>query len=637
MATITQYSNNNIVITEDSGVELMLPSGVTPQKRGNSIFFLNANFATVKSYAAADISEVTDRNGVTTTITDIDSLYNALRDSFFFRVGGTNGLGAIPFAIRSTDSLPAVFTSIALRDAYYTTNPGDIAITTELGRGREAVGIGPTDGSTVGVTAAFIRNAANDDWIPIATNFIGPEGPASTVPGPVGPPGDAFADEDQTVDLTISTGNISTFRNKNVINTKATLGNLNITLGSIASFLTADPTDEFVIRFISESGPSSLVITPDSTNTIAGLASITLSQGQSVTIKLPSSGTTWNLIGSTINGGGGGTLPLRPQAVQGDVVLVGDWDPTGGTFPAGASQGNFYSIVANGTVDGVDFIEHDFLLALIDTPSISTFAGNWRVIPGDGVVHSIAGMQGIITDQEIITTWDRLGYVRNSGIVNPSFHEFRITTIPNRVDLNTDLNGAQTVSFSVTNHGDVASADIQADFTTPDDFADVGTLVNPTIDGTQEQSVVFAGITTDTQKVISFRIRSVDSQGNVHISNEYDVSVRNLSTNEFAYFGVRPTNDFATVGLGSLTAIDVTSSGTTFSINLAGANNSFLGILTPDNRDPASILDPLGQESVNDFTLTPNARTENGIVYNLRTVQNTSGIDGSFTFSVTTE
>lgn len=96
--------------------------------------------------------------------------------------GGT-GLGALPFAIRSTDSQPAIFTSTALRDTYYTTNPGDLV--GELAAGREAVGIGPTDGDPVGVTAAFIRNDDNTGWIPIATDFVGATGPA----GPTGPGG----------------------------------------------------------------------------------------------------------------------------------------------------------------------------------------------------------------------------------------------------------------------------------------------------------------------------------------------------------------------------------------------------------------------------------------------------------------
>lgn len=458
-------------------------------------------------------SEYTDNTD--TPLASVTALLTYARD-FFFDLGGS-GLGAVPFAIRSTDSLPAVFTSIANRDTYYTTNPGDIANSTDLGQGLEAVGIGPTDGNTVGVTAAFIRNDANDDWIPIATNFIGPQGPASTVPGPQGPAGEAFADEEQTANLTIGTGNIATFRNKNVINTKSTTGNLTVTLGTIASFLTANPSDEFLIRFINESSVNSLVITPGSGNTFAGLLSITLSQGQSATIKLPSSGVVWGLLSSTTGGSAGTLPPTRPDTTlpTGNVFIAGDWDPTTGSFPSGASQGSMYNITQNGTVDGVDFIEHDFLFAIIASPSTTTFADNWRVIPGDGVVHSLAGMQGVITDQEIITTWDRLGYVRSTQVPTPSFHEFDVTTIPSRVDLNTDLNVPQTVQFSVTNHTQVASATVQADPVTPDTFIDVGTLVLPTSDGLQTQNVTFSGLTTNTVKNISFRIRSVNNEGGV--------------------------------------------------------------------------------------------------------------------------
>lgn len=90
--------------------------------------------------------------------------------------GGGGGLGALPFALRSTDSQPAIFTSIANRDAYYTANPGDIAGSTDLANQLEAVGIGPSDGDPSGVTAAFIRNNANDGWEAIASNFVGPPG-----------------------------------------------------------------------------------------------------------------------------------------------------------------------------------------------------------------------------------------------------------------------------------------------------------------------------------------------------------------------------------------------------------------------------------------------------------------------------
>ena len=103
-------------------------------------------------------------------------------------IGGA-GLGALPFAIRSTDSQPAIFISTGARDTYYTTNPGDLV--GDLAAGLEAVGIGPNDGNPVGVTAAFVRNEDNTGWIPIATNFVGSTGPAGPTgsQGPTGPSG----------------------------------------------------------------------------------------------------------------------------------------------------------------------------------------------------------------------------------------------------------------------------------------------------------------------------------------------------------------------------------------------------------------------------------------------------------------
>ena len=130
MATITQYDNNNIVIVEDNGAEQMLPSGVVPQKRGTAIYFLNSDFVSVASYEASEITQVTDRNGTTTAINNIDTLFNTLRDNFFFRVTGTGAGGGTQInpnfvftgaGTNATDFGPAE----TARDAYFTTNPSE--------------------------------------------------------------------------------------------------------------------------------------------------------------------------------------------------------------------------------------------------------------------------------------------------------------------------------------------------------------------------------------------------------------------------------------------------------------------------------------------------------------------------------
>ena len=540
MGTIRQYSNNNFVITEDSGKEIILPSGITPTKEGDNIVWLNANLDVVKNTPAASITEVTDQNGVVTTINDVDDLFNALRDSFFFRVGGAGGTA---FVIRNTH----IFADNAARDTYFDTPDPHLD---ELIQGQTLIAVGAGfqrwDGPTNPATYV------NTNWTDVtavirgpqgATGGVGPTGPT----GPQGPAGEQFNDVEITANLTINVANLATYENTNVVNVSSGIGQITVTMDTIANFLASDPTDEFIIRFINESAPSTMVIVPGTGNFFAQVAgNVTLNQGQSLEIKLPQAGTRWSIINESASAAGGITPPpTTPTALpSGNVEIEGNWDPTTGSFPSGASQGDIYIIVNPGTVDGRDFFRGDFIISEVANPSTTTFDGNWGNIPAKGSVHSLFGRQGVIGDAFMISNLDRLGYVRNSGVVNPSFHEFVITTIPTRVDLNTDLNGTQTIQFSVTNHGDVASATVQADPVTVDTFIDIATITVPSIDGTQTQTLTFAGLTSDTEKTISFRIRAVDAQGSVHLSNEYDVEVRTLTTQEQAHFGfIQSTED----------------------------------------------------------------------------------------------
>lgn len=291
----------------------------------------------------------------------------------------------------------------------------------------------------------------------------------------------------------------------------------------------------------------------------------------------------------------------------------------------------------------------------MDVPSpLLTFVGDQVTITIEGIdvfggVQTTTAYNGVTTPfvNLIGHTFTSVDYITDNnlatkvaalvGPVNPSVHQLSLVNVPARVDLNTTIDGNQVIEFSITNHADIASITLQADPVTPNTFIDVATVTNPTIDGLQRQTVVVSGVTTNTAKTISFRMRAVDNQGSVHTSNEYDVEVRNLSTNEFAYYGARLTNDFATVDLSQLTSVDVTQSGTQFTINQSVPNGQIFGLLTPDNRDPVSIRDSLGSESIDDFPQTANVRTEDGRVYNLRTNTNNSGFTGNYNFTITTE
>ena len=332
----------------------------------------------------------------------------------------------------------------------------------------------------------------------------------------------------------------------------------------------------------------------------------------------------------------GGVVPsgtpfqLRPDSEN--------WDASSGSFPSGAQRGYAYKVSTAGTVDTQPFTTHDLILAVINTPSTSVYSGNWVRIDGDRRVHTWGGLNDVIDDTEIEAVLTRLGYQKGAtGNETPSIHEFSVSTIPSRVDLNTDLNVQQTVNFNVTNYSRLNSLIVQADPVTPGTFITVATLTTPTADGEQSQQPTFSGLVTTTDRTITFRLLGTDTGSNEYESNTYQVAVRDLTSNEFAYYGVRPSDDFSTVDVATLTSVDVTSSGSAYTINETGANGEVLGILSPDNRDPVSILDVLGQPSLSNFTATTNVRQINGVQYNLLTLTNNSGFQGTFTYAVTTE
>jgi len=78
------------------------------------------------------------------------------------------------------------------------------------------------------------------------------------------------------------------------------------------------------------------------------------------------------------------------------VVLKGEWDASGGTFPGGSgvTAGDSWIVTAAGLVDGVDFNIGDRLIALIAEPSTSAYASNWFHADYTDKVSSVAGRAG---------------------------------------------------------------------------------------------------------------------------------------------------------------------------------------------------------------------------------------------------
>lgn len=656
------------------------------------------------------------------------------------------GVGAFTYQVRTTDSLPAVFTSVGARNTYYTTNAGDLA---ELDSDKSlAVGVGTVDGDPTSVTEVYTRR--NGQWVTAPSTFKGDKGDK----GDTGATGSARPEVEITSnasDTEINTTTIATYRNNDIIN-RVSSGNTNVNLGTITSFITANPSDEFTLYFINESA-GDFIVNAGAGDAFAGISGpLTMGPGESCAIKLPSGGgTRWSLIRDTI-ATAGGTPPRVPTTVpDGTVIDRGSWDPNDSTFPAAPTRSSLYDITDAGTVDGVNFNAGDFIFSLVDSPSTTTFAGNWTTIDGGDSVHTWLGMTGVLTDAQVNAALVRRGYDRYSALnwdfdtgittadpgsgnfalnnaakasativtynvvaassarldevlVNrnigdrilvqsqndgnkwalyritaapvqtslkvdftvtneragggeftslerintrffpghllplPSLHNLAIN-IPSRVDLNTDLNNARTITFDVTNHSRLTALSLIV--TTGDDK----TLTLPLSDGGQSQSVTLSGIDTSAQGTVTFQLSGTYAQGTV-TSNVVTINVQNLVANEQGYFGPRPSNDFPTVDLGLLTAVDVTTGGSSFDMVVSVPNGETLGLLLPQSRNATEILNtvsgrfaykPSDPSVTPTFTLTTNVRTINSEAYDLLTTVNNSGFTATFSYRVTVE
>lgn len=263
---------------------------------------------------------------------------------------------------------------------------------------------------------------------------------------------------------------------------------------------------------------------------------------------------------------------------------------------------------------------------------VKAFSGNTGLVDAANIEVSASGFDGnldttAINVQLVAQALDDLAV---GTIPVPSLHNFSID-IPSRVDLNTDLNVQHTLTFDVSNYSHLTSLQLIVD------VGDNKTLVNPIRDGSQTQTITLSGISTASSGSVTFQLSGVHPGGTA-TSNIVTINIADLQTHEFAYYGSRPTDDFSSVDTGLLSSADVSNSGTVYTISQQVPNGSFLGILSPTDRDPTSIIETtLSTESISDFTATLSVRTINSVSYNLLTIQNNSGFTGTYNFRVTTE
>jgi hypothetical protein len=108
----------------------------------------------------------------------------------------------------------------------------------------------------------------------------------------------------------------------------------------------------------------------------------------------------------------------------------GTFDASVGTFPVTTNQGNWFNTLVAGTVDGEPFAVGDLLVATVDNPSTTTFAGNWTRIPNvstadvqgpasatDDAIARYDGTTGKLIQNSVVTI-DDAGNIAGAGTFN---------------------------------------------------------------------------------------------------------------------------------------------------------------------------------------------------------------------------
>ena len=211
---------------------------------------------------------------------------------------------------------------------------------------------------------------------------------------------------------------------------------------------------------------------------------------------------------------------------------------------------------------------------------------------------------------------------------SPAFSNFSIN-VPATVNVGTDLNTARVVTYNTQGTTDIASIVL---------VVTVGNNVNltvPSADGTHTANVTLSGISTASAGTVTFQLQGTTTGGATIMSSTQTVTIRAVTADEQAYYGVRATNDFATVDTALLTAVDVQPPGTQYTISGSWPATQFIGILEPTDRPITSIIETaFNAETLSTWTRTASARTINGQAYDLLTQEN-NGPSGNFEFRVT--
>ena len=180
-----------------------------------------------------------------------------------------------------------------------------------------------------------------------------------------------------------------------------------------------------------------------------------------------------------------------------------------------------------------------------------------------------------------------------------------------RVDLNTNLNVAQTVSYNVMHYQNIDGAQ---PFTLVVSDGDNKTVTVPTSDGAQSESITLSGIDTSTEKTITFQITGTDTQTNSISSNTYSLEVRTLATHEFLLYWQSTTDQLASsVDIGTAGSSE-TIAGTYQIETYTGSRYHNILVRADQPALTEIIIGSINQ--IGAYTLNSNARVINSQNYN---------------------
>jgi hypothetical protein len=130
------------------------------------------------------------------------------------------------------------------------------------------------------------------------------------------------------------------------------------------------------------------------------------------------------LSGRAESGAYTGAVQLGPDVAPS--AEDGIWDPSSGVFPGGATvdAGDFWIVDGEDgdaaiTIDGQDFLPGWHLFALVNSPSTTTYAGNWHTSSFIGTVPQRIDQMGLVISQGRTVVQPRQGFDTPTRIMKP--------------------------------------------------------------------------------------------------------------------------------------------------------------------------------------------------------------------------